>query len=91
MDPLEMIRLLQGGQATPQMPPMQTPAPPVLPPIQAEKKPNANADIMRELMSPSGMAMGRPDGMGGVNHQGRVWSAIGPEGLMKMASGGMGK
>lgn len=52
----------------------------------------SSEEILKMLMSGGGgggASMGRPDGTGGINHQGRAW-AKGQDVAMKMLTGGKG-
>ncbi len=71
---MEMLRLLTQRQNAQQAPPM-----PVMEgaPAQAPQDGGGQSDILKSLLAMGaggggGTGMGRPDGTGGVNHQGRA-------------------
>lgn len=91
-DPAEMFRRLMMGQGQPPA----GPAPAVSEPAAAATSPEEapaqdNTDILRSIMlgSSGGIVEGRPDPIGGINHQGRAQEAF-KKIAMQMATGGGG-
>lgn len=85
MDPQEIFRLMMQGGGSPPTVPAATPS--AAPSEVAAAK--SNDDILKSLfLGSGGSTEGRPDPIGGVNHQGRALSAL--KQMMGAAAGGGG-